>query len=396
MKLENRDAMIKISAVFAVILLVAGAGASSFLFENVNADDIVVIQAPISGKLTWHVAPGLKIQMFGQVTTYPKRRIYDFENDIRFNEGGTATLVGSIQWEMPLDVENLNELHSRFHSSDAIQVQLVGVVTDKAAYMTGPLLSSTESFAERRTDLIFWVEDQVNNGTYQTRTEEVQEIDPVTGEERNIAIVSVRMGDDGLLLRQEEAQLTVFGIQPFNFAITDIRYSDVVSRQIDQQQQNIMAVQTAIAQSREAEQRALTAEQQGLADAAQARAEQEVIRAQQVTLAAQRLDVARLDREAAEEYRQEQILIGQGDGERRRLTMEADGALDQKLAAYIEVQKAYAAAIAAYSGAWVPSVVMGGGDGASAIAGGGALQLIELLGVQAARDLALDIQPRGN
>ncbi|MCH8308457.1 MAG: transcription termination/antitermination protein NusG [Proteobacteria bacterium] len=42
--------------------------------------------------------------------------------------------------------------------------------------MTGPLLSSTESFAERRTDLIFWVEDQVNNGTYQTRTEEVVEM----------------------------------------------------------------------------------------------------------------------------------------------------------------------------------------------------------------------------
>ncbi|MCH7611648.1 MAG: hypothetical protein IIB10_13300 [Chloroflexi bacterium] len=395
MQRERSAIMMKIGAVGIAILLVALAAMSTQIWENVGADEIVVIQAPFSGELVWHIAPGLKLQKFGQVTKYPKRRMYNFTNDIRFNEGGTATLVGSIQWEMPLDVENLNALHSRFHSSDAIQNQLVGVVTDKAAYMTGPLLSSTESFAERRTDLIYWVEDQVNNGTYQTQTEEVVEIDPVTGEERNIAIVSVRMGDDGQLLRQERGQLTIFGIQPFNFAITDIRYSDVVSAQIDTQQQNIMAVQTAIAQSREAEQRALTAEQQGLANAAQARAEQEVVRAREVTLAAQRLDVARLDRQSADEYRQQQILIGQGDAERRRLTMEADGALTQKLEAYVEVQRAYANAIASYTGAWVPSVVMGG-NGTSAVAGGGALQLIELLGVQAARDLALDLQPRGN
>ena len=75
--------------------------------------------------------------------------------------------------------------------------------------------------------------------------------------------------------------------------------------------------------------------------------------------------------------------------------MEADGALTQKLEAYVEIQRAYANAIASYTGAWVPSVVMGG-NGTSAVAGGGALQLIELLGVQAARDLALDLQPRGN
>ena len=395
MQTERSAIMMKIGAVGIVILFVALAATSTQIWENVDADEIVVIQAPFSGVLTWHIAPGLKLQKFGQVTKYPKRRIYDFENDIRFNEGGTAVLVGSIQWEMPLDVTNLNDLHSRFHSSDAIQNQLVGVVTDKAAYMTGPLLSSTESFAERRTDLIFWVEDQVNNGTYQTQTEDVVEIDQVTGEERNIAIVNVRTDDSGQLLRQERGQLTIFGIQPFNFAITDIRYSDVVSSQIDTQQQNIMAVQTAIAQSREAEQRALTAEQRGLADAATARAEREVAQAIAVTDADTRRQVAALDREAADEYRQEQILIGQGDAERKRLTMEADGALEQKLAAYIAVQQAYANAIASYTGAWVPSVVMGG-NGTSAVAGGGALQLIELLGVQAARDLALDLQPRGN
>ena len=159
---------------------------------------IVVIQAPISGELVWYTTPGLKFQKFGMVTRYPKRNIYEFANDMRFNEGGTAVMRGSIQWEMPLGVENLNELHSRFGGAEAIQIQLIGTVTNKAVYMTGPLLSSTESYAERRTDLIFWVEDQINNGTYRTVNVNATEIDPLTGDPRNITIVELRVDPDNL------------------------------------------------------------------------------------------------------------------------------------------------------------------------------------------------------
>jgi hypothetical protein len=40
-----------------LLLLAMSAGK---LFENVNADEIVVIQSPISGTLTWYTAAGLK------------------------------------------------------------------------------------------------------------------------------------------------------------------------------------------------------------------------------------------------------------------------------------------------------------------------------------------------
>jgi len=46
--------------------------------------------------------------------------------------------------------------------------------------------------------------------------------------------------------------------------------------------------------------------------------------------------------------------------------MEADGALEKKLQAYIEVSKLYASAIKDYKGHWVPGVVMGGGNGTHA------------------------------
>ncbi len=390
--MRNSKATTKLSLAAVAVLLLGALPMSTQVFEMVDADEIVIIQSPIRGTLATHITPGLKLRLFGKTTAYPKRNFYDFQQDIRFNEGGEGTMHGSLQWEMPLDRQNLLDLHTRFGSAEAIQTSLVEVVTDKSVYMTGPLLSSTESYAEKRTNLIYWVEDQINNGTYQTRTEDVQEIDELTGELRIVALVEIMSDGSGQPLRQERGQLTEFGIRPFNFAVTEIAYSPKVEEQIQQQQENIMAVQTAIAQSREAEQRALTVEQQGLANAARARWEQEVLKAQAVTEAEQALQVAQLDRQTADEERQANILRGQGEAERRRLVMEADGALQPKLDAYVEVQKAFADAIASYQGAWVPSVVMG--EEASGTAGGGALQLIELLGIRAAQDLAVDLTNR--
>ena len=66
--------------------------------------------------------------------------------------------------------------------------------------------------------------------------------------------------------------------------------------------------------------------------------------------------------------------------------MAADGALEQKLAAFVKVNQFYADAIAKHTGPWVPSVVMGGSTGGS----NSALNLIDLLTVQTAKQLSLD------
>jgi hypothetical protein len=51
--------------------------------------------------------------------------------------------------------------------------------------------------------------------------------------------------------------------------------------------------------------------------------------------------------------------------------MDADGALEKKLQACTEVGKLYASTIKDYKGNWVPSVVVGGGNGVQT-AGSGA------------------------
>ena len=385
------------------LLLIAILGlliTSKFLFQNVNADQIVVIQSPIKGTLTWHTTPGIKKQLFGKVTTYSKRSIYPFHNKVRFNDGAHADMIGSIQYELPLDKKMLTELHVRFGSQDAVQKQLVQTVVDKATYMTGPLMSSKESYAEKRNALIWYVEDQVANGVYRTTQRDERKKDDLTGVEKTITIVTIVLDAHGQPERQEEAVLGNFGIKPFNFSITNLPYDIKVEEQIAAQQQAMMDVQTAIAESKKAEQRKLTVEAEGAAAAAKAKWEQEAKKATEVTKAEQEKAVAKLGAEkelevstlaakAAEQTRKQQILLGEGEAERRKLVMAADGALDKKLNAFVQINEAYAGAIRDYKGNWVPGVVMGGDR--SATAGSGATDFVTLMTMKAARDLGIDL-----
>jgi regulator of protease activity HflC (stomatin/prohibitin superfamily) len=383
---------------------------SGNLFESVDANEIVVIQDPIDGELHWYTTAGIKWQGFGQVTTYHKRAIYNFSCDaykdraserecaegsvdgrirIRFNDGGHGWVDGSIQYEMPLDEANLTELHVRFGSQEAIQKQLIETVVNKSVYMTGPLMSSKESFADKRNDLLRYVEDQVDRGVYQTRSRDVRVKDELSGVEKTVKLVEIVNGPDNQPARQEQAQLTKFGIKPFNFSIKRLPYDKEVEAQIKQQQSLAMDVQTAMAEAKKAEQAAITAAKNGEAEAAKAKWAQEVIKAKEVTAAQQRLEVAELDRKAAAETKAKEILLGEGEARRRELVMNADGALEKKLQTYVETQKVWAEAVKGYQGNWVPGVMMGSGQNGSTASG--AQDLVNLLTAKTARELGLDL-----
>ncbi|OAI41837.1 hypothetical protein AYO40_06990 [Planctomycetaceae bacterium SCGC AG-212-D15] len=369
----------------------------------------MVIQSPMSGDLTWHTTPGVKLQWFGKVTKYDKRvqlwfRSATKKDDtlrIRFNDGGHAAISGGISWEMPTDPEHLTMLHTKFGSQQAIEEQLVRTIINKSVYMTGPLMSSTESYAGRRNELLQLIEDQASGGVFQTRTVMKLEKDPITGVDRKVSVVQLVLDEHGKPQRVEESPLQEFAVRTFNLSIEEIKYEGKVEEQIAQQQEAVMQVQIAIAEGKRAEQQVLTTQKQGEATAAKEEWAQRAVAAKEVTQAEmvkkvaetkaeQMLAVAKLDAEAAKQFKAAEIARGEGEAARRKLVMEADGALEKKLEAYVETQKAYARAISEYKGQLVPSVVMGG----SKESGGGVQQLIELLSIKAARDLSLDITPK--
>lgn len=379
-------------------LLVFGVFIIPNIVENLDASHVMVIQSPASGQLTWHTEPGIKWQGFGTVTKYPRRSQLWFsdaegqgenkEKDnpikIRFNDGGHADISGSIAWEMPLNSDALTLIHKKYGSAEALEHQLLRTVVEKSIYMTGPLLSSKESYAEKRNDLLRYIDDQITGGVYRTETTSVKEPDPMTGVMRTVNYVKL-MERDGLVMREDGSPLREFNIRTFNLSIRGVKYDATVEAQIQSQQQAIMQVQTAMAEAKKAEQAAITAEKNGEAEAAKAKWKQEVIKAEKVTEAQQKLEVARLETGAAEQEKAKQILLGQGESERRRLVMAADGALEKKLDAYVKVNELYAAALKDMKQPVVPAIVTGGGAASSA------QDIMGLFAAKTARDLNIEL-----
>ncbi len=127
---------------------------------------MMVIQT-VSGELKVYTDPGPKWQGFGTVTTYPRQRAYVFAKEdntdtaikLQFNDGGTATLHGSVNWEMPLDSDSILKIHKAFGNAEAVEKRAVVKMMDAATYLAGPLMSSIESAGERRAELVNVIND---------------------------------------------------------------------------------------------------------------------------------------------------------------------------------------------------------------------------------------------
>jgi hypothetical protein len=295
----------------------------------------------------------------------------------------------------------------------SVEQKLILPTIRKALIVTANLMSAKESYSERRADYYSKAWDQIENGVYKTRDETKKEVDPVSGKEVTRTYKVILIDKDGNIIR-EKNPLDGTGITLANFEVKHFMYENRVQAQIQKQQEAIMAVQTAIANAKKAEQDALTEEALGKTKVMSARyeKEQEKIRAQveaeqaklvatieaqkkveiakkakeeALVTASQKKEVASIDLEAARLKKQELIELGTGEAERKRLVLAADGALEQKLDAQVKIHKVWADAYAKRN---VPGVIMGGASGTGT--DDDAANYMKILGIKAAKDLALD------
>lgn len=389
-----------------VVLLILCAIFIGNSVTTVGADEIVVKQNFFDGQLQVWNTPGVHWQNFGKLTRYKKSSQYWFsvrsnegkDTDesikVRFNDGGHGKVSGSLRYNLPLDEKKMVLLHSTYGSMTAIDHELIRQVVNKSVYMTGPLMSSRESYAERRNDLITYITDQVVNGVYRTEHKPVETVDPLTNQKKVIDFVQPKPSDKAAngIEREEESPIQKYGMDASNITINNIEYDEQVENQIKQQQQAIMAVQQAMVNSKKAEQDALTVAKQGEAEAAKAKWAQEVIKATEVTRAEQDKEVATLqatkDKDVAAlalqtaKIEAETTITGaKASAEAKKLAIKADNALKLRLDTYLEVQKAWAAAYGNQRP--TPDVQIINGEGSKA----GSNTFLDLITAKTARDL---------
>lgn len=394
----------------ALVALVVVGWFFSGTMITLQADEIVIKQDLVGGQLHVWNTPGPHAVLWGTVTRYKRsaqlwfsaREDEGTKTDdsikVRFNDGGYGNISGSLRYTLPTDPNQMITLHQTYHSMEAIDHELVRQVVNKGVYMSGPLMSSRESYAEKRADLINYITDQIQYGVYRTEHDQVKTTDPLTGQEKIVDIVRPKQNPHfpSGIEREEESPIQRFGMGASNITINGIDYDPVVEAQIKQQQEAIMAVQQAIVNAKKAEQDTLTVEQQGKAAAAKAKWDQEVEKATAVTSAEKDKavavtqaekdkDVAALALETAKLNAQQTVTTAKADADAKRLAVQANNNFQERISAYEKIMEAWATAYGAQR--QTPDIQLGGA-GVS-----GTAAAMDILAVKAARDLQVQTKP---
>jgi regulator of protease activity HflC (stomatin/prohibitin superfamily) len=395
---------VAIGCVVATLLLIMGMFSTS-IFETNEAGYMQVKQAAVTGDLSVRSEPGMYFQNFGAIHTYKEASTFSYTPDgvegarpigtlpTRYNDGTQAKISGSVRVVLPMDEESLIQIHRKFKSMDGVMGKLVLPALRKAILASGPHMSAAESYSARRAEFMELVEDQLINGVIKTDQVEEETIDEITKEKTTVLRLTKRRceTENGLTcvagFERQVAVCREFMIDLTNFVIDEINYPKQVLEQIETQRKARMNIITVQAQAQEAEARAKKAKSEAEAAIEETRAKEEIAKTQRTVKAEADKEVARLAKDAAAYKKQELTLLGEGEAARKRLVMQADGALAQKLAAWVKAQEVYANALSnAKPGALVPYMIMGGTGNKSS----NATNFIDLFTAKAAKDLSLD------
>lgn len=371
-ELTKKKVVAAIVGVFVIIVLCM----LGSIGEDVKNEQIVVNQFPFSGKMEYWTTPGFKWQWFGRTTSYYKTQQFwfggkDVDGDshgtpikVIFNDASVGYIYSSLRVKLPTDIEHLSIIQTAYTGMDRLMNDLVAQNVVKVIYASGPLMSAFESYAEKKNDMVFYINDQLTYGVYKTAIREVETEDTFTGETKRVKIASLISDENAPngYVRSEKSPFSAYGVEIDQVSISEITYDEKVNQQIQTQQQANMSIQTKKAEALAAQQDAIKAEAEGKAEAAKAKWKQEQIKATEVTKAEQEREVARLAAEKAEFDKKKIIAEGEAEAAANRAKVAA-GLTPQERAEW-EYKTKVGVAEALAKTAW-PKIVMTNGNNSS-------------------------------
>jgi len=366
--------MIKqLSAVVAVLLLLGGAFCASQIFETNTFGNYQVKQAAGTGYVTVRNEPGLYLQMFGEITTYPVSEDIDFEDNklqVRFNDGSIAKVKGTVKFKLPSNPEQQKELHRDYANYSNVERDLIVRNVAEALSNTATYMVAEDSYAAGRAIFSDLAMQQLKEGIFKTNTKtvEVTDTDGTKFKKKEIKVV---YDEEGNPIIQKKSLLKHYGIEILQFVVNDFEYDDkineLIARKKDAEQNKVVAQ----ANAEKAKQDAITAEEQGKARIAEAKANAEVQKATEVTEAQKRSEIARIKAEqekevarlAAEQAKFEAEKIkAQGEAEAYAAKKKVEAGLTPLEKANIEMETKIGIAKALASVKFPTSMVIAGGS----------------------------------
>ena len=215
------------------------------LVETVNQGTYQVRQMIVTGTMNAKLTPGMWLQLFSDIVTWPTAETFFFANDefgsaridraieVRFNDGSLCDVSGTLRIILPSSEQQAIDLVTKYGyaSYRDLEQKLILPVVRNALRLTANLMSARESYSEQRADFVFWAWDQVQNGLYETAEETRKVVDPVSGKEVTKTFKIIKTDEEGNQVYQHNP-LEGLGITLANFEVKLFDYTEKVQDQI--------------------------------------------------------------------------------------------------------------------------------------------------------------------
>lgn len=313
---------------------------------------------------------------------------------IRFSDATTADVKGITQFILPSDEKEMILIHNTHRTPQSLVVKRLAPYTKECLQSSAQLMSSEKHYGGGRAQMAQDFMDQLKEGVYLLKTEENVVFDSLEQEKKRIYQTEIQYDRKNGAPKRKLSSIKEYGITVADAAITDVDYEDKVD-------QKLTKIIDAVTKSSISKQELMTAQQQTLT--AKAKGEQALVEIEyqqkqdqikQVVEAETKVKVAEQDKQQQKIAYEGAILeakkikeLADAQAYARAKIMQADGALEMKLKAQVEVQKVWADAFSKYTGAIVPQIQTGGTGTTN-----GALNFMDLMTAKTAKDFALDLK----
>lgn len=400
---RNRIVTAALGLVALIVLL-----AFNPLAWNDGGNRTVVTQA--SGHQFVQFSPGLYYQGFfakeqewpNQISvTYSKAEAdYELEDNgievgninVRFNDATTADVKGIVQFVLPGGEKDMILIHNTHRTPQSLVTKRLAPYTRECLQSSAQLMSSEKHYGGGRAQMAQDFKDQLQSGVFILSIKEQVVYDSIEKDKKRMYITEIQTTKEGTFKRKQSS-LSEYGVTVADAAITDVDYEKKVK-------DKLVKIIDAATKSAVSKQELMTAQQQAMT--AKAKGEQELVeieyatkkdQTKQVVEAETEVEVAKQDKLKQQIAYEASILeakkikeLADAEAYQKSRVMQADGALDKKLNAWVESQKYWADAFSKYQGDVSPQIVSGNGGGNAAV------NFMETMGMKAAKDLALDLK----
>lgn len=357
-----------LTAGLSVVTLIVLSFASAQIIETNYAGYYQVKQEAVTGYLSVRDEPGMYLQMFADIKTYNRADDITLEGvQVRFRDGSTANIYGTVKYRLPIDLETRLKLHKEQQTYYSTKNVLIASAIEGALKQTANLFGAEEVYSTARSQFIEAFKGQLTDGIYKTKS----------GKSTN----EVLKDESGAPIIAKRSVLKEYGIQVVNIEINNIDFDqktdELIAARKDAEQQETLARAEAV----RAQQDALTAEERGKAQVAKAKYEALVIKEREVIEAEKKTAIEKEKTLQAFEFAQQEKARGEAEAFRQRELVKAG--LSPKEQAEFDRDTAIGVA-EALSKINLPSVmVTGTGDGE-----GASPNPMEAIGIKFMMDIA--------